>query len=245
MKQDLLSYVGPLEPFEFAIDEQVQENYLEALEDNHLRYLLSHYGRPPLVHPGILLSHSNATRSPSFSGPNTHWIHFREQSRFSSPARLHDRLTVRWLIEAHEPWFGRTLTRVSCTVCRPGGDLILERTMWGFRSSQERPVPPVPARPAGPGPSVSGKPQPLDTRGLGGHWAAQQLTSERIRLFSGWGAQNLHTSNQVARNAASRRPSPRPRGMGYLCEYMIDGFGEEWLRGGGSGTHVPQAHVGR
>ncbi len=60
MEQQLPTYVGPLEPFEFTISDQVQGQYLEALEDYHLRYVLSRQGIGPVIHPGILLSHSNA-----------------------------------------------------------------------------------------------------------------------------------------------------------------------------------------
>jgi acyl dehydratase len=147
---------------------------------------------------------------------------------------LHDRLIVRWWIEEHEPWFGRTLTRVSAVIRRCGGDLILERTMWGFRSSPQRPVPPVRARAAQPGPGAPAEaPRPLDPAGWRIPGRQKQLTSERIRLFSGWGSQNLHTSDDVAKDAGLPAPiASAAQAMGYLCEYMVDGFGEEWLADG-------------
>jgi acyl dehydratase len=230
-EQQLPTYVGPLEPFEFTISEQVQAEYLESLEDYHLRYVLSRHGAPPVVHPGVLLSHSNATRSPSLRGPNTRWLHMREQTHFCAPARIGDGLVARWRIEEHEPWFWRVLTRVSCMVTRCDGTVILERTMWGFRSTAERPVPPAPARSPGP-PAPPPHRACLDPDGWQIPGRPKQPTGERIRLFSGR-THNLHTDDQVARDAGLPAPvASAAQGMGYLCEFMVDNLGEEWLAGG-------------
>src|SRR5438876_683557 len=108
---------------------------------DHLRYVLGHREMPPLVHPGILLGYSNATRSPSFEGPNTQWVHLRERTQFRAAARLGDRLIVRWQVEEHKEWLGRRLTRVSCVLSRDDGKQVLDRIMWGLRSSPQRPIP--------------------------------------------------------------------------------------------------------
>lgn len=237
MEQQLPTYVGPLEPFEFTVSDQVQGQYLEALEDYHLRYVLSHQSIPPVIHPGILLSHSNATRSPSLNGPNTRWIHIREQSHFTASARLTDGLVARWRIEEHEPWFGRALTRVSCAVTRRDGVVVLERIMWGFRSSAEQPISPESrfARLSSEDsltPSCAGPPT-LDPADLEMPGKLKRPTAERIRLFSGWAARNLHTDDQIARAAGLPAPvASAAQGMGYLCEFMIDNLGEGWLTGG-------------
>lgn len=208
MEQQLPTYVGPLEPFEFTVSDQVQGQYLEALEDYHLRYVLSHQGISPVIHPGVLLSHSNATRSPSFGGPNTRWIHMREQTHFTASARLTD------------------------------GVVALERIMWGFRSSAERPIPPG-SRYVRPGsadsfpPSRTAKPSTLEPADWELPGKLKRPTAERIRLFSGWAAQNLHTDDQIAKAAGLPAPvASAAQGMGYLCEFMIDNLGEEWLTGG-------------
>ena len=246
MEQQLPTYVGPLEPWEFTVGAQVQAQYLEALEDYHLRYLLGHEGIPPVIHPGILLSHSNATRSPSFTGPNTRWIHLREQTHFIAFPRLGDTLIVRWRIEEHEPWLGRVLTRVSSTVTRCDGQVILERIMWGFRSSTQRPIPPMAGRAQGgeaaesghpgaapTGPGRSSAPIDLDPSDWEIPGKTKQLTTERIRLFSGRAAQNLHTDVQIAHEAGLPAPvASAAQGMGFLCEFMIDNLGVQWLSGG-------------
>ncbi|HEY2576016.1 MAG TPA: MaoC/PaaZ C-terminal domain-containing protein [Streptosporangiaceae bacterium] len=252
MSEQEQDYTGPLDPLDFTISDQVQGQCLEALEDYHPRYVLGRRGAAPLTHPGILLSQSNVTRSPSFTGPNTRWIHLRERTRFTAPARLGDKLTVRWVVEEHEPWFGRRLTRVSCAVTRDESG-ILHRLMWGLRASAERPVPGRDERPDGPAPGSSaarssgpapGRRRPGAAPGpalraspdLAG-WEIpgrrKHVTSDRIQLFSGRVAHTLHTDEQVAKQAGLPAPvASATQGMGYLCEFMIDNFGEGWLSGG-------------
>jgi acyl dehydratase len=238
IEQQLQTYLGPLDSFEFAVSKRTQGEYLEALEDYHLRYVVGQRGAPPIVHPGILLSHSNATRSPSFGGPNTHWIHMREETHFANVARLDDRLVVRWRVEEHEPWFGRLLARVSCSMTRHDGLLILRRLMWGFRTSVQRPIPAEIARassdPVGSAPSPDAHSRttlnPADWTIPG---RQKRLTAERMKLFSGRTSQNLHTDDQVARDAGLPAPiASAAQGMGYLCEFLIDNLGEEWLTEG-------------
>jgi acyl dehydratase len=226
-----------LEPFEFAVTEETQSQYLEALEDYHLRYVVGRRKAPPLVHPGILLSHSNATKSPSFGGPNTHWIHMREKTHFVAAAHLNEKLVVRWRVEEHKPWFGRFLARVSCCVTRRDGPLILERLMWGVRTSAQRPIPAEEG-------NASREAADLAVPGAGSRtllspagWVIpgrqKRLTAERMKLFSGWTSQNLHTDDRVAKDAGLPAPiASATQGMGYLCEFMIDNLGEGWLREG-------------
>ncbi len=59
------------------------------------------------------------------------------------------------------------------------------------------------------------------------------LTAERMRLFSGVVARNLHTDDQIAKAAGLPAPiASATQGMGYLCEFMINNVGEEWLAEG-------------
>ncbi len=233
--QETPTYTGSLEPLEFTISEEIQGQYLEALQDYHLRYVMGRRETRPIVHPGIILSHSNATRSPSFGGPNTQWIHLREQTRFAAAAHLDDVLVVRWHVAGHESRLGRTLTRVWCRVTRRDGLLILERLMWGFRSSIQRPV----AAAAGGDPADPALVPRASTRTAltPDGWVIpgrqKLLTAERMRLFSGWTSRNLHTDDQIAKAAGLPAPvASATQGMGYLCEFMIDNIGEEWLADG-------------
>jgi hypothetical protein len=227
------TYVGPLEPSLFTVTEQLQAQYLEALEDYNLRYLLGRASTNPIAHPGILLNYSNATRSPSFSGPNTRWIHVREQTRFTSPARLGDELVAQWRIEEHEPWFGHRLTRVSCAVTRTAGQGVLERVMWGLRASPRRAVSTRDDTVTGDEMDSSRCPASLNYADWELRGRSKRVSLDRIKLFSGNATNTLHTDEATARAAGLAAPiASATQGMGYLCEFMIDNFGEGWLAGG-------------
>lgn len=223
-----------LKPFHFVVDEQIQGQYLEALEDYHLRYVVGRHRTAPVVHPGILLSHSNATRGQVLGQPNTQWIHQREQTNFIAPAYLGDQLVVDWKIEGQERWMGRTITCVSCTVTGQGRRRILDRTMWGFRISVERPISGSATRPADGIPGMPpSRPPSLDPHRWLISGRSKWPTPERIRLFSGFTSDNLHNSREVAKQAGLPAPVvSAAQGMGYLCEFMIDNVGESWLAGG-------------
>jgi acyl-CoA thioesterase FadM len=229
------TYIGPLDPLEFSISEQTQAQYLEALEDYHLRYVLGQHAMPPMIHPGILLGYSNATRSPSFEGPNTQWVHLREHTTFRAAARLADKLIVRWRVEEHKEWLGRLLTRVSCTVSRDDGTRILDRDMWGLHSSPRAGQQQVTAgsqQDSGPERPTEGR-LSLNPASWQIPGRQKRITGERIKLFSGGKAQNLHTSDAIAREAGlPSAVASAAQGMGYLCEFMIDNLGEGWLAGG-------------
>jgi acyl dehydratase len=236
MEQQAPISIRSLEPFSFSITDQIQSRYLEALEDYHLRYALSCDGVDPIVHPGILLNQSNATRSPSFGEPNTRWIHVREQTYFAAPARLNDELIAEWHIAEYRPRFGRMLARVACVVTHHDGPVVIERTMWGIHISGQRPmraesdraIPQADAVAASVPSSMQPEPDDRQIRGRQKH-----VTSERIRLFSGRTSQNLHTDDQIAKAAGlPAAVASATQGMGYLCEFMIDNLGEEWLSGG-------------
>jgi acyl dehydratase len=236
MEQQSRINVRSLAPCSFSVTDQIQSRYLEALEDYHLRYTLSRDGGHPIVHPGILLNQSNATRSPSFGEPNTRWIHVREQTYFAAPARLDDELVAEWHIAEYRPRFGRMLARVACVVTHHDGPVVIERTMWGIRISGQRPmraesdraIPEADNMTASIASSVQPEPAGRQIRGRQKH-----VTSERIRLFSGRTSQNLHTDDQIAKAAGlPAAVASATQGMGYLCEFMIDNLGEEWLSGG-------------
>jgi acyl dehydratase len=236
MEQQSRIHTRSLEPFSFSITDQIQSRYLEALEDHHQRYTLSHDGVHPIVHPGILLNQSNATRSPSFGGPNTRWIHVREQTYFAAPARLNDELIAEWHIAEYRPRFGRMLAKVACVVTRHDGPVIIERTMWGIHISGQRPMRAESDRAIPQADAVattvpsSIQPEPADRQIRG---RQKHVTSERIGLFSGRTSQNLHTDDQIAKAAGlPAAAASATQGMGYLCEFMIDNLGEEWLSGG-------------
>ena len=80
---DLLEAGDELEPLDFHVTREFNENYLHAVEDFHARYLEAAGDRAPLVHTALLVNYSNLTRSPSFRLPEgVSAIHTHEEIDF-------------------------------------------------------------------------------------------------------------------------------------------------------------------
>ena len=73
-------------PLEFHVSEEMNENFLHAVEDLHPRYMEATAGGAALVHPALLINFSNNTRSPSFYlPPGMAAIHTHEDVEHSGP----------------------------------------------------------------------------------------------------------------------------------------------------------------
>lgn len=123
----------PLEPFEFSVTPELNQQYLFAEEDFHPRYIEETEIGPPIVHPGLLLNMSNPTRSPSFSldiGPAG--IHSREETNFFHPARVGKKIKVSW--EHGEPYLkrGRYYQVFMTSVIEEGGLTVMKRVSHGL-----------------------------------------------------------------------------------------------------------------
>lgn len=87
------------EPYEFRVTPEFNRQYLEAEEDYHPRYLQETDAGLPIVHPALLINHSNVTRSPSFhllSGMAA--IHAKEEVEFLNPGRVGKTFRVSWKV---------------------------------------------------------------------------------------------------------------------------------------------------
>ncbi len=73
------------ETLEFCVTPEFNQQYLEAVEDYHPRYQQETEAGAAIVHAGLLINHSNVTRSPSFYlPPGTATIHAKEQVEYIS-----------------------------------------------------------------------------------------------------------------------------------------------------------------
>lgn len=87
------------EPLEFVVTADFNEQFLEAVEDFHPRYLRYTEEGPPIVHPALLVNQTNVTRSPSFYlPPGMAAVHAREDIQYVNPARIGKVLRVRWKV---------------------------------------------------------------------------------------------------------------------------------------------------
>ena len=87
------------EPYEFRVTPEFNRQYLEAEEDYHPRYLQETDAGLPIVHPALLINHSNVTRSPSFHlPPGMAAIHAKEEVEFLNPGRVGKTFRVSWKV---------------------------------------------------------------------------------------------------------------------------------------------------
>jgi acyl dehydratase len=119
-----------LEPLEFAVKREWNEQYVYAEEDFHPRYIEETPAGPPLVHPALLLNMSNITRSPSFSlPPGLAAIHTGEECQFLHPARVGGRLKVTWVVRDAYEKRGRPYRVYEVVITGEEGENIIKRTM--------------------------------------------------------------------------------------------------------------------
>jgi len=103
-RSDQLEVGEEFEPYEFLVTPAFNKQYLEAEEDYHPRYLHDTELGPPVVHPSLLINHSNFTRSPSFYlPPRMAAVHAKDEVEFLSPGRVGKTFRVTWkVIEIYE-----------------------------------------------------------------------------------------------------------------------------------------------
>ena len=87
------------EPLEYVVSPELNQQLLYAVEDFDPIYIHGKGGRPPLVHPVLLLHMMPRTRSPSYrQAPGMGSAFARDKTRFLSPAYVGEPLRVTWTI---------------------------------------------------------------------------------------------------------------------------------------------------
>lgn len=222
-----------LAPYEFVATPELNARCLDAEQGHHLRYVVGADGRPPIVHPGLLLNYSNRTKSPTFSvGEHEAGVHSRDETRFINPAFVGSRLRVTWTPAEVVEKRDRIYHVIDTLVIDQDGREILRRRATSTSTSETRPIGQQEeqlTRRTAPEPPSSG-PAPLGMTLVG---RPKLVTLERMRQFSGWPAKNIHTDEETARAAGCPAPiASATQNMGHLCELMLDNFGDEWMHTG-------------
>jgi hypothetical protein len=87
------------EPLEFTVTPDINQQFLYAVEDFSPIYLEGRDGRPPLVHPVLLLHMSPRTRSPSYrQAPGMGSAFARDRSWYRGPAYVGGTFRVTWTV---------------------------------------------------------------------------------------------------------------------------------------------------
>jgi hypothetical protein len=125
---DLLEAGDELEPLDFHVTREFNENYLHAVEDFHARYLEAAGDRAPLVHTALLVNYSNLTRSPSFRLPEgVSAIHTHEEIDFMGLGRVGETFRVAWVVTGTYERRGRRYQVMEASVTGPERRPVLRR----------------------------------------------------------------------------------------------------------------------
>jgi len=119
-----------LEPLEFRVTPEFNENYLDAVEDHHPRYLRETEFGPPVVHPALLHNYSNSTRSPSFYlPPDIAGVMSMDEIEYVNPARVGETLRVSWkVVDRCEKQGRQYLVREVSVVNEDGVEILRRKT---------------------------------------------------------------------------------------------------------------------
>ncbi len=118
------------EPYEFQVTPEFNQQYLDAVEDHHPRYLHETDDGPAIVHPSLLINHSNIPRTPSFNLPSgMAAVHTHEEIEFLNLGRVGKTFRVHWkVIDVYEKR-GRRYQVKDVVVTDEDGMEILRRKM--------------------------------------------------------------------------------------------------------------------
>ena len=89
----------PLDPLEYVPTPELNQQFCFAQQDYHPRYIEGSEFGPPIVHPGLLLNWSNATRSPTYvrgGVGNEGGVHAQDEAFWHNPAFVGKKLKVTW-----------------------------------------------------------------------------------------------------------------------------------------------------
>lgn len=87
------------EPLEFVVTPDLNQQFLYAVEDYAPLYLEGRDGKPPIVHPVLLMHMSPRTRSPSYrQAPGMGSAFARDRSWYTNPGYVGSRFTVNWTV---------------------------------------------------------------------------------------------------------------------------------------------------
>ena len=87
------------EPLEFVVTSDLNQQFLYCVEDYNPIYLDGRDGKPPLVHPVLLMHMSPRTRSPSYrQAPGMGSAFARDRSTYLAPAFVGAGVRVTWTV---------------------------------------------------------------------------------------------------------------------------------------------------
>jgi len=129
-RADQLGIGEEFEPARFAVTPEFNNQYLEAVEDYHERYVRETELGPPIVHPALLLNYCSVTKSPSFYlEPGMAAVVAKDEIEYFNPGRVGKEFQVSWKVVDVYAKRGRSYQVTEIWVVDEDGTEILRREM--------------------------------------------------------------------------------------------------------------------
>jgi len=117
-------------PLEFVVTPELNQQFLYAVEDYDPIYVEGRDGRPPLVHPVLLMHMSPRTRSPSYrQAPGMGSAFARDRSRYLGAGHVGGRFRVTWTVTRTYEQRGKIYQDYVAQVHDEGGAVLLRREL--------------------------------------------------------------------------------------------------------------------
>lgn len=114
--------------FAFTVTPELNQQFLFAVEDYNRCYLDGQDGRPPLVHPVVLMPMTPRTRSPSFAqAPGFVSALARDSGWWLRPVHVGEALRVDWIVNRTYEQRGRIYQDYVATVHDEQGEPVFRR----------------------------------------------------------------------------------------------------------------------
>ena len=120
----------PIAPHEIHVSEDMNRQYLDAVQDPGPHYREGSAGGGPWVHPSLLLNQSNPTRSGSHVlPPGMANVHAKEKATFFRPGRVGTTFRILWKVLERYTKRDRPYTVFECLVLDDQAEVVLCRRM--------------------------------------------------------------------------------------------------------------------
>ena len=117
-------------PLEFVVTPDLNQQFLYAVEDFNPLFLEGIDGKPPLVHPVLLMHMSPRTRSPSYrQAPGMGSAFARDRSTYMNPGYVGSIFRVTWTIDKTYEQRGKIYQDYIALIEDESGKPILRRAL--------------------------------------------------------------------------------------------------------------------
>lgn len=118
------------DPLEFTVTADMNQQFLYAVEDYNPVFIDGRDGKPPLIHPVVLMHMSPRTRSPSYrQAPGMGSAFARDRSTYLAPGYVGSTIRVEWTITQTYEQRGKIYQDYVAVISDQDGRALLRREL--------------------------------------------------------------------------------------------------------------------